>query len=94
MPKPTIIDNPRKVAIYLPEKTWEKGKALAADSGTSLSHLVTQLIDTQAESLCKIRIHADFPANEFEEIKSEADHRGMSVEDLIRTATYHMLDGK
>jgi hypothetical protein len=82
------------VAIYLPQTTWEKGTTLAAESAISLSQLVTQLIDTQADTLCKVRVHADFPANEFALIRGRAESQGMSVEDLIRTATYQMLDTK
>ena len=94
MPKPSIVTSPRKTALYLPEQTLEKGRALAAESGISLSQLVAQLLDTQADTLCKVRVHADFPADEYDQIKQEADRHGMSIEDLVRTATYHMLGSR
>jgi hypothetical protein len=94
MPKPPLITSPRKTALYLPMQTLEKGRTLAAESGISLSQLVAQLLDTQADTLCKVRVHADFPADEYDQIKKEAERHGMSVEDLVRTATYHMLDAR
>jgi adenosylcobinamide amidohydrolase len=94
MPKPSLIPSPRKTALYLPEQTLEKGKALAAESGLSLSQLVSQLLETQADTLCKVRIHADFSADEHDQVKKEAERLGMSIEDLVRTATYHLLDTK
>jgi hypothetical protein len=92
MPKPSLVTSPRKTALYLPEQTLEKGRALAAESGISLSQLVTQLLESRADTLCKVRVHADFPADEFLQIKDEAERSGMSVEDLVRTATYRLLD--
>lgn len=94
MPKPPLITSPRKTALYLPEKTLLKAKQLARGSGRSLSQLVTELLDTQAESLCKMRVHADFPADEYDQIQKEAAARGMTIEDLVRAATYHLLDSK
>jgi hypothetical protein len=94
MPKPSLVSSPRKTALYLPELTLEKGRSLASESGISLSQLVTQLLESQADTLCKVRVHADFPADEFDQIRQEAEKHGMSIEDLVRTATYHMLDAR
>jgi len=92
MPKPSLISNPKRVTVYLPEAVADRGKAVAKQSGISLSQLVSDLLLNQASTLSKVRIHADFPNDEFELIRQVATGQGMSVEDLVRSATYAMLD--
>jgi len=94
MPKPTLIDNPKRVTLYLPNKTVDRGRAIAAQSGQSLSSLVSELLSNQAAALSKVRVHADFSNDEFEVIQEVAREQGMTVEDLVKTATYSMLDSR
>jgi hypothetical protein len=92
MAKPTLIDNPRKVTVYLPELVAARGREIAQQSGISLSQLMSDLLSGQAATISKVRVHADFPGDEYAAIKQEAFDRGMSIEDLVRTATYNLLD--
>ena len=92
MAKPSLINNPRKVTVYLPELVATRGRDIARQSGISLSQLMSDLLSGQASSISKVRVHADFPSDEYDTIKQVASERGMSVEDLIRTATYTLLD--
>lgn len=92
MAKPQLLDNPRKVTISLPERAVTRGREIAAHAGISLSQLVADLLMDQAASAIKVRVHADFPADEYEQIKRAANDQGMSIEDLVRTATYNLLD--
>jgi hypothetical protein len=92
MTKPTLITNPRRVTVYLPELVATRGREIAKQSGISLSQLMSDLLSGQAASMSKVRIHADFPSDEFDTIKQVACDLGMSVEDLVRTATYTLLD--
>ena len=92
MAKPPIIDRPKKVTLYLPEDAVIRGRAVATLSGSSLSQLVTDLINTKADHSSKVRVHADFLSEEYAEIEREAKRAGQTVEDFIRTATYQLLD--
>lgn len=92
MTKPTLITNPRRVTVYLPELVATRGREIAKQSGISLSQLMSDLLSGQAASMSKVRIHADFPSDEFDEIKQVASDLGMSIEDLVRTATYTLLN--
>lgn len=92
MAKPSLIDNPRKVTVYLPELVASRGREIAKQSGISLSQLMSDLLSGQASTISKVRVHADFPSDEYNTIKAVAAERGMSIEDLIRTATYTLLD--
>jgi hypothetical protein len=92
MAKPPLIDNPKKLTIYLPADTISRGREISKQSGISLSQLVSDLLSNQADTLSKVRVHADFPNDEFETISKTATSLGMSVEDLVRTATYNLLD--
>ena len=68
MTKPTLITNPRRVTVYLPELVAIRGREIAKQSGISLSQLMSDLLSGQAASISKVRIHADFPSDEFERI--------------------------
>ena len=92
MSKPSLIDNPKKVTVYLPELVATRGREIARQSGISLSQLMSELLSSQAATISKVRVHADFPSDEYAAIKQEALDRGMSIEDLVRTATYTLLD--
>lgn len=92
MAKPSLINNPKKVTVYLPELVAVRGREIANQSGISLSQLMSDLLSGQASTISKVRIHADFPSDEYDTIKQVAQERGMSIEDLVRTATYTLLD--
>jgi cytidylate kinase len=92
MAKPSLINNPQKVTVYLPELVATRGRDIARQSGISLSQLMSDLLSGQASSISKVRVHADFPSDEYDTIKQVAHERGMSIEDLVRTATYTLLD--
>lgn len=87
-----MITRPKKVTLYLPEDAVIRGRAVATLSGSSLSQLVTELINTKADSGRKVRVHADFLVEEFADIDMAALAAGQTVEDFIRTATYRLLD--
>lgn len=92
MSKPSLIHNPKKVTVYLPELVAARGREIAKQSGISLSQLMSDLLSGQASSISKVRVHADFPSDEYDTIKQTAQELGMSIEDLVRTATYTLLD--
>lgn len=94
MPKPPQILNPKKVTLYMPANAIERGRAISNRSGSSLSQLVTELINSRADDSRKVRVHADFVAEEYAEIEREAAAAGQTVEDFIRTATYQLLDAQ
>jgi len=91
MPKPNILINPKKLTLYVPEATVARGRAVARMSGSSLSQLVTELINTKADDGRKVRVHADFSTEEYADIERIASQSGQSIEDFIRTATYNLL---
>lgn len=91
MPKPSLIAAPKKLTLYLPSDTIVRGRAVASLTGSSLSQLVTDLINTKADSGRKVRVHADFSSEEYADIAAQAEQAGQSVEDFIRTATYQLL---
>lgn len=93
MAKPKLVIKPKRVTLYLPEETVVRGRYVATLSGTSLSQLVTSLINSKANDGRKIRVHADFLAEEYADIEAEATLAGQTIEDFIRTATYRLLDG-
>lgn len=92
MPKLPFIKDPRKVTVYLPDDVVTQGREIAKQAGTSLSQLISELLRTQAKTVSKVRVHADFAADEYDTIRSYCEARGMSVEDLVRAATKQALN--
>jgi hypothetical protein len=94
MPKPKLIEKPKRVTVYLPQEIADHGRSIAGRSGLSLSQLISDLLRSQASTLARVRVHADFSGEEFEVLRQVADNEGMSVEDLVRSATYSLLDSR
>jgi hypothetical protein len=94
MSKPTIIKDAKKTALYFSQEVLDTAKSIAANQGVSLSSLMSNLVRTQAPTSCKVRVFADFSVEDHLDIKKAATESGMSVEDLIRTATFQFIDEK
>ena len=86
MPKPPLIDRPKRVTIYLSEDTLLRGRSICSMQNTSLSRVISDLINASSDSARRVRVNTDFSVSEYETIADVAKKSNLSVEEFVREA--------
>lgn len=77
------IENPTKVTLYMPKETVKRGKNYAAKTGSSLSQLVTNLVEQEIGD--EVPVTVKFSVAWWEKLRAGADKLGMTLEQYIQT---------
>lgn len=81
MPRTGNIKNPIKVTLYMPQKTVVLGKDYAKNIGSSLSQVVTDLIENAAGDSVPLTISMD--RKTYKDLEKRAASKEINVETLI-----------
>ena len=76
------IENPTKVTLYMPEETVKRGKRYASESGSSLSQLITSLVEKEIGDELPVTIKLKM--DRWESITSTASGKGMTLEQYLQ----------
>lgn len=76
------IENPTKVTLYMPRNTVKRGKKYASETGSSLSQLVTNLVENEVGD--KIPVTVRLNRIWWEKASKEADKNGMTLEQFVQ----------
>mgnify|MGYP003137992904 FL=1 len=76
------IENPTKVTLYMPKNTVKRGKKYASETGSSLSQLVTNLVEKEVgdEIPVTVRLNRTW----WEKASKKADANGMTLEHFVQ----------
>lgn len=85
MPKPQLIEQPKRVTLYLSKETLDRAKAIGRIHSTSLSRVVSDLINASSDKIKVVRVNADLSISEYEHIETLASKEGLTVPDFVTT---------
>ena len=75
------IENPTKVTLYMPEKTVKRGKSFAHETGSSLSQLITGLVEKEVGE--EIPVTLKFSRRGLEKMTAKAKKRNLTLGQYI-----------
>tara|TARA_R100000655_G_scaffold105942_2_gene154655 strand:+ start:575 stop:850 length:276 start_codon:yes stop_codon:yes gene_type:complete len=91
MPRTGSIKDPIKVTLYMPQKTVILGKDYAKNIGSSLSQVVTDLVEGVAGESVPMTIEVD--RKTYKKLEKKASNKETSVASLIPKMINESLRG-
>ena len=90
MSRTTQIDDAAKVTLYMPTKVTEAAKVFANNKGTSLSRLVTQLLEERMGGVVQHTVEITPECQK--KLAASAKSQGVLIKDLIPKLVSAKLD--
>jgi hypothetical protein len=75
------IENPTKVTLYMPRDTVERGKKFASKTGSSLSQLVTNLVEKEVDDVVPVTVK--FSLKGWEDMSAKAEEQNLTLGQYI-----------